>query len=66
MGYNEKVLDKITVIGQRANERKALWYTISDRFKEEGAEGVANELARQMDEIREKFDALLAKLNDVL
>jgi len=66
MGCNEKVLDKITVMEQRADERKALWHTISDSFKEEGAEGVANELTRQMREIQERFDALLAKLNDML
>jgi len=66
MGYNEKVLDKIGTMEQRAKERKALWHTISDSFVKEGAEGVANELAVEMDEIQEKFDALLAKLNDML
>jgi hypothetical protein len=66
MGCNDKVLDKITVMEQRANERKALWHIIWDSFEEEGAERVAYELARQMNEIRGEFDALLAKLNDML
>ena len=66
MGCNEKVLDKITVMERRADERKALWHTISDSFGKEGAEGVANELAVEMDEFRENFDVLLAKLNDML
>lgn len=66
MGYNERVPDKIAVIEQRANEKRALWHTISDSFGEEGAEGVTNKLAGQMDEIQEKFDALLAKLNKML
>jgi len=66
MGYNEKVLDKIAIMEQRAKERKALWHTISDSFGKEGAEGIANELAVEMDEFREKFDVLLAKLNDML
>lgn len=66
MGYNEKVLDKIAMMEQRAKERKALWHTISDSFGREGAEGIANELALEMDEFREQFDVLLAKLNDML
>lgn len=66
MSCNEKVLDKIAVMEQRANERRALWHTIWDCSREEGAEGVANELAGQMGEIQEKSDALLAKLNDML
>ena len=37
-----------------------------DSFEEEGAEGVANELSVEMDEFREKFDVLLAKLKDML
>ena len=66
MGCNEKVLDKIAVMEQRANERTALLHTIWDCSREEGSEGVANELARQIGEIRGKFNALLAKLNDML
>ena len=66
MGYNENVLNKIAIMEQRANERTALWHTIWDCSREEGAEGVANELARQIGEIRGEFDALLAKLNDML
>jgi hypothetical protein len=66
MGYNEKVLDKIAMTEQRAKERKALWQTISNSFEKEGAEGIANELAVEMDKFRENFDVLLAKLNDML
>jgi|GEM_PF-3822451 len=66
MGYNEKVLNKIAIMEQRAKERKALWHTISDSFGKEGPEGVANELAVEMDEFREKSDVLLARLNDML
>jgi hypothetical protein len=66
MGYNEKVLDKIAMTEQRAKERKALWHTISNSFEKEGAEGIANQLAVEMDKFRENFDVLLAKLNDML
>jgi hypothetical protein len=66
MGYNEKVLDKIAMMEQRAKERKALWHTISNSFEKEGAEGIASELAVEMDEYRGNFDALLAKLNEML
>jgi len=51
---------------QRAKERKALWQTISNSFEKEGAEGITNELAVEMDKFREKFDILLAKLDDML
>jgi hypothetical protein len=66
MGYNDEVLNKIIANKERAKERKALWHTISDSFGKEGAEGIANELAIEMDEFREKFDVLLAKLKDML
>jgi len=66
MGCYEKVLDKITTTEQRAKERKALWHTISGSFGEEGAEGISNELAAETERFRESFDALLAKLNDML
>jgi hypothetical protein len=66
MGYNEKVLDNIAMMEQRANERKALWHTISDSFEKEGAEGIANELAVEMGKFRENFDVLLVKLDDML
>ena len=66
MSYSEKVLDKINAMKQRPDERKSLWQGIIQSFEQEGAEGVANELAVEMDEFREKFDVLLAKLNAML
>jgi predicted nucleotide-binding protein (sugar kinase/HSP70/actin superfamily) len=66
MGHNEKVLEKINTMEQRANERNSLWKTVLDSFEKEGADGVATELARQMDAIEEKFDAALSKLDAML
>jgi len=66
MGCYEKVLDKITMTEQRAKERKALWHAVSSSFGREGAEGISNELTAETERLRESFDVLLAKLNDML
>jgi hypothetical protein len=66
MGYKERVLERINDMEQRADERRALWQTISDSFEKEGADGVAEELARQMAVIHEKSNAMLAKLEEML
>jgi hypothetical protein len=65
MGYNEKVLEKISAIEQRSNERKPLWQSIIRSFEQEGADGVANELAGLMGKVQERFDALLEKLDEM-
>lgn len=66
MGYKERGLEKINGMEQRTDERRALWQTISDSFEKEGADAVAEELARQMAVIHEKFNATLAKLEEML
>ena len=65
MGYNEKVLEKISLMEQRSNERESLWQSIIESFEQEGANGVANVLAGQIGKIQERFDALLEKLDEM-
>ncbi|MBT9147121.1 MAG: hypothetical protein DDT32_00873 [Syntrophomonadaceae bacterium] len=65
MGYREKVLDKINAMEHRADEMRFLWQTLINSFEEEGADGVANELAGQIGKVRERFDTLLEKLEEM-
>lgn len=66
MGYQERVLEEIGIAEQREVERKALWQTISDSFEKRGAEGVTNELVKQMADVQKGFDSVLAKLRAML
>jgi hypothetical protein len=66
MGYSEKVLEKINAMEQRSDERKSLWRSIIQSFEQEGADGVANELAGLMGKSQERFDALLQKLDELV
>ncbi len=66
MGYEDRIRGKIGAMGQSAEERLALWQAITESFEAEGAEGVEDELTRRMASIRNKFDAVLAKLEDML
>lgn len=66
MGYNEIMLEKISSIKERADARKTIWEATVGSFEKEGADGVSNELARQMAEIKEKFDPLLDSLDKML
>ena len=65
MGYREKLLDKINAMEHRADERRSLWQTLMNSFEQEGADGVANELARQIGKVQERFDTLLEKLEEM-
>ncbi len=65
MGYNEKVLEKISDREQRSDERMSLWQSIIQSFEQEGADGVASELVGLMAKIQEKFTALLEKLDEM-
>jgi hypothetical protein len=65
MGYNEKVLEKISTMEQRSDKRKSLWQGIIQSFEQEGADGVADVLASQIGKIQERFDALLEKLDEM-
>jgi len=66
MGYKETVRGKLNECEQRAAERHALWRSIEDSFENEGAEGMANELKRQMAHLEKKFDTALANLASML
>ena len=66
MGYREKLLDKINAMEHRADERRSLWQTLMNSFEQEGADGVANELAGQIGKVQERFDTLLEKLEEML
>ena len=65
MGYNEKVLEKISGMEQRSDERESLWQSIIQSFEQEGSDGVASELAGLMGKVQERFDALLKKLDEM-
>ena len=66
MAYKDRVQDKIKGMGQRTAERIALWQAISESFQTNGAEGIGDELVRRMKEVRDKFNAALAKLEAML
>jgi len=66
MSHKDRVPEKISSMGQHADERLALWQAITESFEKEGADGVEYELARRMASIRNKFKAVLAKLEDML
>ncbi len=66
MGYEDRIRGKIGAMGQSAEERLALWQAITESFEAEGAEGVEDELAKRMNEIHNKFSAVLDKLEAML
>lgn len=66
MGYEERVQEKISLMGQRADERLALWQAITESFEKDGADGVEDELAGRMNEIHKKCSAVLDKLEAML
>lgn len=66
MGYDEKVLIKIHSMEQRTGERETLWQTIIDAFEKEGADGVSEELSRQMADINKEFDTMISGLERML
>ncbi|MFH1486188.1 MAG: hypothetical protein ABIH46_08965 [Chloroflexota bacterium] len=66
MSVNEKVLQKIGGMEQRADERTELWQTIISAFDNQGADGVSDKLEQQMKGIKGKFDILFNKLNSML
>ena len=65
MGYREQVLEKINAMEHRADKRRSLWQTLINSFEQEGADGVANELAGRIGKVQEKFDTLLEKLEEM-
>ena len=62
MGYEERVGEKISLMGPRVDERLALWQAITESFKDDGADGVKDELAGRMNKIRKKCSVVLEKL----
>lgn len=64
MGYKEQVAEKISLMGQRVDERLALWQAVADSFQDDGGDGVKDELAGRMNEIRKKFKDVLGKLDE--
>lgn len=65
MGYREKLLDKINAMEHRADERRSLWQPLINSFEQEGADGIANELAGRIGKVQERFDTLLEKLEEI-
>jgi len=66
MGYSEIMLEKISSMEERSDERKAIWEATVGSFEREGAEGVSSELTQQMTGVRERFDVLLDSLEQML
>ena len=66
MGYKDTIRSKISAMGQRESERLALWQVIAESFEADGPDGLENQLSRRMSDIRHRFDALLARLEDIL
>ena len=66
MGFEDRIPEKIEAIGQRVDERLALWQAITKSFEAEGAEGLEEELAGRMNDIHKKFNDVLDKLKAML
>ena len=66
MSYKETIPDEISATGQREGERLDLWQAIVESFEAEGPDGISNELSRRMRHIRQRFDTLLARLEEIL
>jgi len=66
MGYTETVLEKISSMEVRGDERKTIWEAVVGAFEREGVDGVVSELDNQMTAIEEKFDSLLDSLDKML
>ena len=66
MGYKESIPRKISALGSRVDDRLALWQAIAQAFESDGAEGVAEELKKRMENTGERFNAALAKLEAML
>lgn len=66
MGFEDRIPEKIEAMGQRVDERLALWQAITESFEAEGAEGVEEELAGRINDIRKRSNAVLDKLKAML
>ncbi len=66
MGFEDRIPEKIEAMGQRVDERLALWQAITEAFEAEGAEGVEDDLAGRMNDIRKRANAVLGKLKAML
>ena len=66
MGFEDRIPEKIGDTGQRVDERLALWQAITESFETEGAEGVEEELAGRINDIRKRANAVLGKLKAML
>ncbi len=66
MGFEDRIPEKIEAMGQRVDERLALWQAITESFEAEGAEGVEEELASRINDIRNRSNAVLDKLKAML
>jgi hypothetical protein len=66
VGYRERVPEELKKAGRRTAERTTLWQAIVKSFEADGADGVKEELARQMNDVEEKLDAVFNKLEDML
>ena len=66
MVYNERITDKINAEKHRKDERRVLWEEVSESFEAEGADGVVNQLSGRITDIKDKLDAVLSELEEML
>ena len=66
MVYSERVTDKINTEKHRKDERRVLWEEVSESIEAEGADGVVNQLSGRIADVKDKFDAALSKLEEML
>lgn len=66
MNYQERVARQIKAIDQRVPERTTFWQALTESFETDGPDGVQKELVSRTQDIREKFDAVFAKLQGML
>ena len=66
MGYEDRVPQQIRSAGDRVDERTELWEAVARAYDADGRDGTETELTSRMDEIRERFDAALGRLDRML
>ena len=66
MNYRDQVRDQIKDMGKSASEALALWEDLAESFEADGAEGVQSNVEERIEKLREKFQATLEALEDML
>ncbi len=66
MDYKQRLEEEVRASGRRTEERLALWETLVRSFELSGPDGIQDDLAQRMGQIRRRFDDLQAELEDML